>query len=271
LQGTGLGLAICRSLVDVMNGQIEVTSKPGEGSQFTVTIPVQETQDTTLAVDSIAEQVVGLMPGQSSKRILIVDDNADNRTLLTTMLEQVGFTVKEVSNGELALEAFQSWHPDLICMDMRMSVLDGYAATRKIRELDQGNVVKIIAVTASVFDEQRPDILGAGCDDLVFKPVRESDLFKAISKQLGVSYQYATTKKPHERDSDVILTSDMLFELPSELIAGLRRAALVQDRPALTELIERIKSLAPETAEGLWMLVDGFQLGRIKELLGDKK
>jgi CheY-like chemotaxis protein len=237
-----------------------------------VAIPVQIAQDTELAVDSIAEQqVVGLMPGQSSRRILIADDNADNRTLLTTMLEPVGFTVKGVSNGELALEVFQSWHPDLICMDMRMPVLDGYAATRKIRELPQGNVVKIIAVTASVFDEQRPEILGAGCDDLVFKPVRESDLFEAISEQLGVSYQYATAKKSHGRDADGILTSDMLFELPSNLIDGLRKAALVQDRHTLTELIERIKSLAPETAEGLRILVDGFQLGRITELLGDKR
>jgi DNA-binding response OmpR family regulator len=148
--------------------------------------------------------------------------------------------------------------------------LDGYAAARKIRELPQGNVVKIIAVTASVFDEQRPEILGAGCDDLVFKPVRESDLFEAIRKQLGVSYQYAATKKSHERDGDVILTSDMLLELPSELITGLRKAALVQDRQALTEFIERIKPLAPETADGLKMLVDGFQLARIKELLGDE-
>jgi hypothetical protein len=67
-----------------------------------------------------------------------------------------------------------------------------------------------------------------------------------------------------------MLTSDMLLELPSELRTGLRKAALVQDRQALIELVERIKSLAPETADGLRMLVDGFQLGRIRELLGDE-
>jgi len=119
--------------------------------------------------------------------------------------------------------------------------------------------------------ELEPEILDVGCDELVFKPVRENDLFEAISRQLRISYRYARTKKSHGRDADVILTSDMLLELPTELIAGLHEATLVQDRQDLKEIIGRIKSLAPETAEGLRMLLDGFQLGRIKELLGDKR
>jgi CheY-like chemotaxis protein len=269
--GTGLGLAICHSLVEVMNGRIEVTSNVGEGSLFRVTVPIQ-LREKKLAGDSSRErQVVGLMPDQESKRILIVDDNADNRTLLAQMLETVGFSVKEVSNGELALEAFQTWQPDLICMDMRMPVLDGYAATRKIRELPQGNVVKIIAVTASVFDEQRDEILDAGCDDMVFKPVLESELFEAIRQQLGVSYKYSQKKRSKSREGDTILTREMLRELPEELMTELHEAALIQDRQALTELIEHIKTQAPETAEGLKLLLDGFQLGRIREILGERK
>jgi signal transduction histidine kinase/DNA-binding NarL/FixJ family response regulator len=270
LQGTGLGLAICRSLVDVMNGQVELTSKPGEGSQFIVTVPVQAAQDTTLAVDSIdKQQVVGLMPGQSSKRILIADDNADNRTLLTMMLEPVGFTVKEVSNGELALETFQSWHPDLICMDMRMPVLDGYAATRKIRELPEGNVVKIIAVTASVFDEQRHEILGAGCDELVGKPVQENVLFDAIGRQLGVEYRYADTLQPDEAETVPELTGQMLSDLPHELITELRNATLVLDRAAMPALIERIEDHAPDIGKALQRLVADFQYEKIQRLFGD--
>lgn len=269
IPGTGLGLAICYSLAEVMNGRIEVMSKVGEGSLFRVNLPIQLREEKLGDESFIERHVVGLAADQESKRILVVDDNADNRTLLTQMLETVGFTVKEVSNGELALKAFQNWQPDLILMDMRMPVMDGYTATRKIRELPRGNLAKIVAVTASVFDEQRDEILGAGCDDLVLKPVRESVLFEAIREYLKVSYKYSQKQRSDLQNGHVILTREKLEELPRELIAELHEAALVQDRQALTKLIEQIKPQAPETAEGLKMLLDGFQLGRIRELLGD--
>ena len=269
-KGTGLGLAICRSLVDVMEGRIGVTSKPGKGSLFTVTVPLELAEPPVLAHEDIREtQVVGLKPGQTQKRILVADDNADNRALLTVMLERVGFTVREVVNGETAIEAFNSWHPHLICMDMRMPVMDGYAATRAIRKLAGGKQVKIVAVTASVFEEQRDEILGAGCDELVCKPIRESEIFDAIGRQLGVEYDYADAEKPAVQESGSELTGEILSELPPELLAELRQAALELDRAAMAALIERIKTHAPDTAKGLKRLVDGFQLERIRELLGD--
>ncbi|MGI9571410.1 MAG: ATP-binding protein, partial [Desulfobulbia bacterium] len=266
--GTGLGLTICRSLVDMMGGRIEVTSKVGEGSVFTVIIPLALVNES--AIETRQTHVISLKSRQTALRILVADDSSDNRTLLTSILERVGFIVCEVANGEAAVKAFQEWNPHLICMDMRMPVLDGYAATRKIRELPQGNVVKIIAVTASVFDEQRGEILDAGCDDLVFKPVRESVLFEAIRQQLGVSYRYSQKQRSNSREGDVILTREMLRDLPEELLAELHEAALIQDRQTLVEIIGQIKAQAPETAEGLKVLLDGFQLGRIRELLGDR-
>ena len=268
-EGTGLGLAICRSLVGVMEGRIDVASKPGKGSLFTVSVPLELAEVSVLAHKDVREtQVVGLKHGQTPKRILVADDNADNRALLTMMLERVGFTVREVVNGETAIEAFNSWHPHLICMDMRMPVMDGYAATKAIRKLAGGERVKIIAITASVFEEQRDEILGAGCDEMVCKPVREGEIFDAIGRQLEVEYLYADSLESHVHEVGPELTGEMLSELPPELLAELRQATLMLDRATMAALIERIEAHAPDTAKSLKRLVDGFQLERIRELLG---
>lgn len=150
-----------------------------------------------------------------------------------------------------------------------MPIMDGYTATRAIRKLAGGEQVKIVAVTASVFEEQRDEILGAGCDELVCKPIRESEIFDAIGRQLRVEYLYADTLKPHVHEVGPELTGEMLSELSPELLAELRQATLMLDRAAMAALIERIKAHAPDTAKGLKRLVDGFQLERIRELLGD--
>ena len=110
-------------------------------------------------------EVTGLTSGQPDWRILVVDDNKENRLLLSDLLSRVGFNILEAKDGEEAIAKFQQWQPHFIWMDMRMPVMDGYAATRKIRELPGGGEVKIVAVTASVLAEHREPILAAGCDD----------------------------------------------------------------------------------------------------------
>jgi CheY-like chemotaxis protein len=237
---------------------------------FTGTVPGELAEASAPDRETgIEVQVVGLTPGQPPKRILVVDDNADNRMLLSTMLEKVGFSVREAVNGESAVEDFTSWQPHLICMDMRMPVLDGFAATRAIRQLSGGEQVKILAVTASVFNEQRDDILDAGCDDLMYKPVRESKIFASIGRLLNIEYLYSDVLQAPLSGGGPELTTEMLSELPPELITELHQAALVLDKAAMAALIERIEPDAPDTAKGLQQLVDNFQFGRIRELLGD--
>ena len=268
-EGAGLGLAICRSLVDVMEGRIDLTSTPGEGSLFTVTIPLELAGTHALdRVGSSEAQVVRLKTGLKPRRILVADDNTDNRALLSAMLERVGFEVREVVDGETAIEAFNSWRPDLICMDMRMPVMDGYAATKAIRKLPGGEQVKILAVTASVLEEQRDKILDAGCDELVCKPISEREIFDAIGRQLRVEYKYADAFESHIREHNIELTGEMLSELSPELRVELQQAALELSRTTMAELIERIEAHAPDTAKGLQRLVDDFQFERIRDLLG---
>ncbi len=268
-QGTGLGLAICRSLVNKMKGRIDVTSTPGKGSVFTVTIPLELAEESI--IDTLPPQVVGLKAGRIQWRILVAEDNTNSRILLTSLLERVGFMVSAVANGEAAVEAFRQWHPHLIFMDMRMPLMDGYDATRVIRDLPGGKDVKIVAVTASVFEEQRQEIVEAGCDDMVQKPVKEEDLFNAIRRHLEVAYKYAYAIKPDVPGEGAELTGDMLSKLPGDLLAELSHATLMLDKTAIAKLIEEIKTHAPDTAKALQKLVDGFQHERIQEMLEEMK
>jgi len=212
--------------------------------------------------------VSGLQAGQPAWRILVVDDNDENRLLLTNLLARAGFTVQEAENGQEAIAVFQDWRPQFIWMDIRMPVMDGYQATQKIRALPGGgaDAVKIVAVTASVLDEQREDILASGCDDLVRKPFRDHEIFEAMAVQLGVEYRYqeeAAMKQPPE----ISLTPEMLAKLHPELLDELDQTTLALDRQATFDVIERIAAGDPEIAEGLRALMQNFQTARIRALL----
>ena len=195
-KGTGLGLAISTSLIDMMGGKILLQSEAGQGALFTVTLPLQiaEAGALTSTGNPVAE-VIGLQAGQPEWRILVVDDNPENRLLLSELLVQAGFTVREAKNGEAAITIFQDWQPHLIWMDMRMPVLDGYAATKRIRALPGGDAVKIVAITASVLAEQEEKILESGCDDMLRKPFRSHEIFEAMARQLDLQYRYKGEKQ----------------------------------------------------------------------------
>jgi len=129
-KGTGLGLSITRQYVELMGGELTVESKVGKGSVFRFEIPVEK-----VAVEDIEQaepsrgQVIGLEPGQPSWRILIVEDQLENRLLLKKLLEQVGFEVHEAVNGQEAIDVFEEWRPHFIWMDRRMPLMDGLEAT----------------------------------------------------------------------------------------------------------------------------------------------
>jgi Amt family ammonium transporter len=182
------------------------------------------------------------------------------------MLDPVGFVTREAENGESAIEAFHDWRPHLVLMDMRMPVMDGYAATAKIRELPGGDEVKIVAVTAHAFDEHREEILAAGCDDLVHKPFREHQIFDVIARHLGVEYLHDEVTEAPVPEEAIPLTAKMLSELPVELLEELREATLTLNRDAISTIIERIEPQGPDTARALQKLVDDFQIGQIRDL-----
>jgi len=187
--GAGLGLPISQQFVRLMGGSIQVTSNIGVGSCFRFVIParVAEVGDRTRL--TAAHLPIILSPEQPRPRLMVVEDSAPNRLLLLKLLRSLGFSeVLAVENGQLAVDQWQHWQPDLIWMDMQMPVMDGYEATRQIREHSAGQSFPIIALTASAFEEQRAAIFAAGCNDLVVKPFRREELVAALQRHLSLRF-----------------------------------------------------------------------------------
>ena len=252
-QGTGLGLAIARQYVELMGGRIEVASMPGQGSTFRVQIPASRVEESEVTATGIDQQrVVGLAPGQPEYRLLIVEDQLENWLLLRQLLENAGLPVRVAENGAAGVEMFQTWRPHFIWMDIRMQVMDGMEATRRIRALDGGGEVKIVALTASAFSEQRDEILSAGMDDFIHKPYRPDEIYACLERHLGLRFVYAeapaaaSDPEPHAAPAPEDLAS-----LPAALRRELADTLISLDGPRIALLIRRIADHDPELAKTL--------------------
>jgi len=238
-KGTGLGLAITRQFIALMDGIIQIQSTPGEGSCFRVEIPVEpawESEDKAPRAEP--EQVVEPVAGSPEYRVLIVEDERENQKLLRHLVQRAGFQVRIAEDGAEGVKSFQEWQPHFIWMDLRMPVMNGFDAARRIRTLEGGREVKIAAVTASGFADQRIEALAAGMDDYVSKPFRPNEILECMARQLGVPYQ----RKADPVDGEPVaeLRPEDLAALPQEIRAELREALLALDVERISAAIDRV-------------------------------
>ena len=274
-QGTGLGLPISRKFVQLMGGDISVSSIVGQGSKFEFHIQVETVETGDIIPSSPTLKVRSLAPNQPEYRILVVDDRPESRLLLTLLLSSIGFQVREAENGKEAIDLWSSWEPHLICMDMRMPVMDGYTATKEIKTHLKGEATTIIALTASAFEEERKTILSAGCNDFIRKPFQESFLLEKIAKHLGVVYIYdqedAVNSEPES--SQTIAGEDLkqyLLQMPTDWVEQLNYAACECNDDVILELIGQIPAENANLANVLKDLANNFEFQKIMELTQSK-
>ena len=299
-QGSGLGLTISRKFVQLLGGDISVSSTLGKGAIFKFDIQVGLGELTKIEKTQPKSKVIGLAPDQPEYRILLVEDRLENRLLLAQLLTSIGFVVKEAENGQEAVTLWSSWQPHLIWMDIRMPLMDGYEATKQIRTLELERWVEeemerrgeegtrghneencpthhpspmtktvIIALTANAFEEDRQLTLSVGCDDFVRKPFREEEIFEKIAQYLGVRYVCEDEVGRMKDENASLATSEFTLHpsslqvMPAEWVAKLHTAALSAREKEIWKLIEQIPPENVALAEELAQKVKNFRLDQI--------
>jgi PAS domain S-box-containing protein len=273
-EGTGLGLSISRQYLRLMGGDIVVSSELGQGSLFKFDVRAGLADAAEVQAAQPTRRVLGLEPNQPIYRLLVAEDKETNRQLLVKLLEPLGFEVKEAVNGQEAIEIWEHWEPHLIWLDMRMPVMNGHEATRRIKATTKGQATVIIALTATAFEEDRERILSEGCDDFVRKPFREEEIFYKLAKHLGVLFVYEEQAPPataQPTDAVVpladVLTPAALAALPTGWVANLQQATIKADLNLILALIDQIHGQNPTLADALADLARNFEYKKILMLI----
>ena len=288
-EGTGLGLKISQQFIHLMGGEITVDSDLERGTTFQFMIPVEISKDEISTPSSEHLRVIALEPNQPRYRILIVDDRPNNRQLLIELLTPVGFEVRGVQDGQEAVKLWSSWQPHLIFMDLRMPIMDGYQATRQIRQLEAARKTeprsqtiisshqniektKIIAITAGILETEKAMALSVGCDDFLRKPFLERDIFDRIAQHLEVHYicQESTLAPVAHGVFSGTLTAQDMAKLPSEWLAQFHQAIIEGRSQRMQSLIEQIHSQYSSVADTLIYLVDRYQYEQLLALTEPK-
>lgn len=258
-EGTGLGLTISQKLVTLMGGTLQAKSVFGQGSIFWFDLLLPETQVSEEEAEPEERIILGVVGPK--RKIVVVDDKADNRQFLADALRPLGFTVQQAANGRECVQQVSADKPDAILMDLRMPELDGLAATKELRALPHMKDLVIIGISASSFDHNRTECLDAGANGFLSKPFRISKLVQFLCQHLHLGIRYDETdiarSTPSSQDSRtslsmVIPTADVIEKLQTLAVSGnvakvLEHVqTLEQADPTFHEFVKKVRSLCEQ-------------------------
>ncbi|MBD2325435.1 PAS domain S-box protein [Alkalinema sp. FACHB-956] len=296
-EGTGLGLPISREFVRLMGGDLTVESRVGQGSCFRFHLPIEAVATDRIPAPVFTQRPIGLAPEQPTYRILVVEDHAANRKLMLSLLQPLGFQVREAINGQEAVELWELWQPHLIWMDIRMPVMDGYEATQQIRQRERllpdrppsdiasrralpavtpSLPTKIIALTAGAFEEERMKTLAMGCDDFVPKPLQDRLILDKLVEHLGVRYLFAESP-PHPPAAPEVTAAPSVEDalvglraMPIDWVMQLRQATIEVHVERLLELIQEIPAPLSDLHRLIANKIQSFDFEHILNLIAQE-
>ena len=274
VEGTGMGLAISRRLVELMGGALHVKSTLGQGSVFWLELDLPALEITLAPSPEEKKSITGF--AGRARKILVVDDKQENRSVLTGLLAPLGFELVEAADGQEALEQAAAFRPDLILMDLVMPVMDGFEATRRLRQVPALKAVPVIALSASVFEYTLQQSMEVSCDDFIPKPVRIDVLLEKLETHLGLEWIYRDDRDGSEEDEAPagvavsVESNDAAVGPTVEEARVLYALAMQGDIQGILAQLDQIESLGdPNHPFGARLrdLARGYRMEQIRELI----
>lgn len=265
LEGTGLGLAISQRILALMNSRILVQSVSGEGSTFWFDLEVPEAKEWSITSRKLNQGTIVGYHGEQRK-ILVVDDRWENRSIVMSLLEPVGFEVKEAKNGLEGLEQATAWKPDVIITDLMMPMMDGYQLLQRVRESETLKDVVAIASSASVFESNQQDAIDAGANIFLPKPLQADLLFQTLQQYLHLDWVYEQESNTPKSSAESTQTSEILFPT-TDVLEQLLMLVHDGDTQGILEMAEQLTTsdtaLLP-FAQHVTQLTHRFQIKQLQ-------
>jgi len=263
--GTGLGLTISRQIVRLMGGDIHVESTVNKGSVFWFDLKLKVISQAEEREKTRSHTIIGYKGNR--KNILVIDDNEQSRDFLVDLLSPLDFEVQEAVNGREGVDIAVKIKPDLIFMDLKMPVMDGLEAIRRIKKLPDLDYIKIVMVSSSATNQKQKESLDSGADDFIPKPVQVDELFEKMALHLEIEWKYSDKAKPVSKPK---IQEEKIVYPSKEALKKLYDYALQYEYQNLEEQLKIIKKEDPRFlsfVENIRLLAEDYRMTEIIELL----